>query len=57
MACACKANAANGQPAPWQLRLASGRVKVYATQVGATGAQANNPGSVVIPPPPVDTPS
>jgi hypothetical protein len=57
MACACKVNAANGQPAPWQLRLASGRVKVYATQVGATGAQANNPGSVVIPPPPVDTPS
>jgi hypothetical protein len=50
MVCPCKANAGTNNPSlPYHLRLASGRVKDFATEVGVKGAHANNPGSVILP--------
>lgn len=60
MACPCRntANAGTTNPSlPYHLRLASGRVKDFATEIGVKGAQANNPGSVILPYGATPTPS
>jgi hypothetical protein len=47
--CGCRANSAGGTAEPYRLKLASGKIKSYSTQTGVLGAQANHPGSIILP--------